>query len=132
MGFADTKSQGNNGGVDVSGSTPGNTNIKVTIDFGRAGSSETITHEGTHVGDDQKFLDSYNPFTSGYDQSRNPTHFQTEFHAYRAGAMVNHEHGFGPKDVQGITNFINQNYPAALLPMPVFPVSMFPAGTPDE
>ena len=41
-------------------------------------------------------LDSYNPLTGGYNQTLNPTHFQTEFNAFRAGAEVNHEHGFGP------------------------------------
>jgi len=132
VGFGDTKSAGNNGGVNVSGSGPGNTNINVTLDFSRAGNSETITHEGTHVGDDQKFLGSFDSRTGGYDQTLNPTHFQTEFNAFKAGAMVNHEHGFGPNDVQGITNYINTNYPARVLPMPVFPVSMFPAGVPNE
>jgi hypothetical protein len=132
VGFGDTKSQGNNGGVNPFSSTPGNTNIQVTLDFSRAGSSETITHEGTHVGEDEKFLDSFDPRTGGYDQSLNPTHFQTEFNAFKAGANVNQEHGFGPNDVQGITNYINANYPAGILPLPVFPVSLFPAGVPDE
>ncbi|MGI4829180.1 MAG: hypothetical protein ACRYFU_13455 [Janthinobacterium lividum] len=45
---------------------------------------------------------------------------------FKAGAMVNHDNGLGPNDVQGITTYINTNYPAWLLPMPVFPVSMFP------
>lgn len=132
VGFGDLSSKGIDGSVNPSGSTPGNPNIQVMLDFGRAGSAETQTHEGTHVGDDQRFLGSFNPATGGYDQSLNPTHFQTEFNAFRAGAMVNQEHGFGPNDTQGITNYIQRNYPASLLNQPVFPVSMFPAGVPDD
>jgi hypothetical protein len=79
----------------------------VTLDFRRAGSSETITHEGTHVMEDQQFLNSFDPTTGGFNQNLNLTHLQTEFDAFRAGAMVNREHGFGPNDVQGITNYIN-------------------------
>ncbi len=37
-----------------------------------------------------------------------------------------------PNDVQGITNYINTNYPARILPMMVFPVGQFPAGVPDD
>ena len=80
--------------------------IQVTIDFGRAGSAETQTHEGTHVRDDQKFLESFNPLTGGYNQALNPTHGQTEFNAFRAGAFVNQEHGFRPNDTQKIWNFL--------------------------
>src|SRR5271169_2226822 len=41
VGFANLASQGINGSVDPNGSTPGNQNIQVTVDFGRAGSEET-------------------------------------------------------------------------------------------
>jgi len=115
-----------------SGSTPGNPNIQVTLDFGRAGSAETQTHEGTHVGDDQKFLNSFDPMTTGYNQALNPTHFETEFNAFRAGAEVSQEHGFGPNDAEKITDYINANYPARLLNMPVFNPANFPAGVPDD
>jgi hypothetical protein len=106
--------------------------IQVTIDFGRAGSAETQTHEGTHVRDDEKFLNSYNFVTGGYDQSLNPTHFQTEFDAFKAGAEVNHEHGFGPNETQKITDYIRANYPARILNMPVFDPIMFPAGVRND
>lgn len=93
---------------------------------------ETFAHEGTHVADDFRFLNSFDPMTMGYDQNLNPTHFQTEFNAFKAGAGVNHEHGFGPNDNQKITDYIHSNYPARILNMPVFNPANFPAGVPDE
>lgn len=132
VGFGDLSAQHIDGSVDPSGSTPGNPNIQVQIDFTRAGSAETQTHEGTHIGDDQKFLNSFDPATGGYNQALNPTHFQTEFNAFKASADVNQEHGFGPNDVQGITNYIRTNYPAGLLNLPVFNSANFPAGVPDD
>jgi hypothetical protein len=121
------------GSVDPSGSTPGNPNIQVTLDFGRAGSAETQTHEGTHVGDDQKFLDSYSPLTGGYNQALNPTHGQTEFNAFKAGAAVDQSHGFGPNDDQKILDFLH-NSPTygPIFNIPVFNPANFPAGVPDE
>jgi hypothetical protein len=103
--------------------------IQVTIDFGRAGSAETQTHEGTHVGDDQKFLNSFNALTGGYDQSLNITHGQTEFNAFRAGAFVNQEQGFGPNDTQKIWDFLRSS-PAYrdILNVPIFDPSRFPPG----
>jgi hypothetical protein len=132
LGFANTASEGVLGSVDPSGSTPGNPSIQVVLDFGRAGSAETQTHEGTHVGDDQNFLDSYDILTGGYDQSMNPTHLQSEFNAFRAGAEVSHEHGFGPNDTQKIMEYIRANYPAELLNKPVFDPAQFSAGVPDD
>ncbi len=121
------------GSVDPLGSTPGNQNIQVTLDFGRAGSAETQTHEGTHVGDDQKFLDSYSPLTGGYNQALNPTHGQTEFNAFKAGAAVDQSHGFGPNDDQKILDFLH-NSPTygPIFNIPVFNPADFPAGVPDE
>ena len=72
VGFASLASQGINGSVDASGSTLGAVNIQVTLDFGRAGSAETQTHEGTHVIDDKKFLGSFNPLTGGYGSNAEP------------------------------------------------------------
>jgi RHS repeat-associated protein len=132
VGFGDLSAQHIDGSVDPSGSTPGNPNIQVQIDFTRAGSAETQTHEGTHIGDDMKFLNSYDPRTGSYDQTLNPTHFQTEFNAFKAGADVNHEHGFGPNDVQGITKYIRDNYNPRILNLPVFNPANFPAGVPDD
>ncbi len=81
---------------------------------------------------DMNFLNSFSPATMGYDQNMNITHFQTEFNAFKAGAYVNSEHGFGPNDNQGITDYINANYPARLLNMPIFDPANFPAGVPDD
>jgi len=104
----------------------------VQIDFTRAGSAETQTHEGTHIGDDMNFLNSFRGATMGYDQNLNITHFQTEFNGFKAGAYVNSEHGFGPNDAQKITDYINANYPARILNMPIFNPANFPAGVPDD
>ena len=118
------------GSVNPNGSTPGNVNIQVTLDFGRAGSAETQTHEGTHVGDDEKFLNSYDGAKGGYDQSLNPTHGQTEFNAFKAGAAINQEHGFGPNDDQKILDFLH-NSPTygPIFNLPVFNPAQFPGPT---
>lgn len=131
VGFANLNTGANPtyGSVGASGSVGGMQLIQVTIDFGRAGNAETQTHEGTHVGDDQKFLSSYNPLAGGYDQSLNPTHGQTEFNAFRAGAEVNQEHGFGPNDTQKILNFLHDSpIYGPIFNVPVFDPNRFPAG----
>jgi len=131
VGFANLANQGINGSVDPSGSIGGSPLVQVTLDFGRAGNSETITHEGTHVGDDTKFLGSFNPLTMGYDQSLNITHGQTEFNAFKAGAEITHEHGFGPNDDQKIWNFLRASpVYGPVLNVPVFDPTKFPAGAP--
>jgi hypothetical protein len=135
VGFANLNTGANPtyGSVDASGSVGGMPLIQVTIDFGRAGSAETQTHEGTHVGDDQKFLKSFNPLTGGYDQSLSLTHGQTEFNAFRAGAFVNQEHGFGPNDTQKILNFLHSSpYYGPIFNSPVFDPSRFPAGVHND
>jgi hypothetical protein len=102
------------------------------LDFGRAGNAETQTHEGTHVGDDQKFLSSYDPAAGGYNQALNPTHGQTEFNAFKAGAEINHEHGFGPDDTQKILDFLhNSPVYGPIFNVPVFDPNNFPAGAPQ-
>jgi RHS repeat-associated protein len=111
LGFANLNTGPNPtlGSVDASGSIGGMPLIQVTLDFGRAGSAETQTHEGTHVEDDKNFLDSYNGVTGKYDQSLSVTHGQTEFNAFKAGAEINHEHGFGPNDTQKILDFLHNS-----------------------
>ena len=131
VGFANLNTGANPtyGSVDPSGSVGGAHIIQVTIDFGRAGNAETQTHEGTHVGDDQKFLNSYNPLTGGYDQSLNLTHGQTEFNAFKAGAEISYEHGFGPNDTQKILNFLHKSpIYGRIFNVPVFNPQNFPAG----
>ncbi len=130
VGFADLSSQHINGSVDPTHSAPGGgasgIDIEVTIDFGRAGSAETQTHEGTHVADDQQFLNSWNPGLGGYTGTL--THGQTEFNAFKDGAEINHEHGFGPKDDQKIWNFLrNDPHYRDSIDVPVFDPSKFPA-----
>jgi RHS repeat-associated protein len=130
VGFANLASHGVSGSVGASGSANGSPLVQVTLDFGRAGSSETITHEGTHVADDMKFLSSFNAVTGGYDQALNVTHGQTEHNAFKAGAEINHEHGFGPNDDQKIWNFLRASpVYGPVLNVPVFDPTRFPSGT---
>jgi RHS repeat-associated protein len=132
VGFANLASRGINASVDPFGSTPGNVNIQVTIDFGRAGSAETQTHEGIHVADDSTFLNSYNRTWGTYDQNLSITHGETEFNAFQAGAEVNHEHGFGPNDTQKIWDFLrNSPFYGPHLNGPVFDPNAFPTGPND-
>ncbi len=130
VGFANLASREISGSVDPSGSAPGKPNVQVTLDFGRAGSAETQTHEGTHVSEDLAFLNSYSHDIGTYDQNLSITHGETEFDAFSAGAEVNHEHGFGPNETQKIWDYIRANY----LPTsstPVFNPNLFPTGPND-
>jgi hypothetical protein len=89
------------------------------------GNSETITHEGAHVGDDMNFLNS------GYNPMLNLAHGQTEFNAFKAGAEINHQHGFGPNDDQKIWNFLRTSpVYGPILNVPVFNPNRFPIGVP--
>ena len=133
VGFADLASHGLDGSVSISQSTPGNTNIQVTLDFGRAGSAETQTHEGTHVGDDLNFLNSWNSTYHSYDMFQNVTHGQTEFNAFKAGAEIDQEHGFGPNDTGAIWHFLQTDpHYGPILNVPVFDPNTFPQGLPYE
>src|SRR5947209_12987270 len=107
-----TKLDGAKGIVDPSLSGKGKLiDINVTIDKNLSGKSleETIAHEGTHVGDDMKFFTTYDFSTGKYDSSLNITHGQTEFNAYQNGAVVTHEHGFGPNHNQKILNCLHHS-----------------------
>ena len=133
VGFGNTISQGYNGVTDPYGSTPGTVNIQVTFDFSRAGSQDTQTHEGTHVGDDLNFLNSWNSTYHSYDMFKNVTEGQTEFNAFKAGAEVAPNYGFGPNDTQAIWNFLRSNpHYGPILNIPVFDPSTYPQGLPYE
>jgi hypothetical protein len=133
LGFANTAQNGTLGSVNPFGSTPGHQDIEVTLDFGRAGSAETQTHEGTHVADDQKFLNSFDSSCGCYNGSLNPTHGQTEFNAFKAGAEISNEHGFGPNDTKQIWDFL-RNSPTygPILQKPVFDGFNFSQDTRDD
>jgi hypothetical protein len=79
-----------------------------------------------------KFLNSWT-LTAGYDQGLNITHGQTEFNAFKAGAEVNHEHGFGPNDDQTIWDFLRSGPTyGPILNVPVFDPNKFPAGASND
>ena len=48
----------------------------------------TVAHEGSHVFDRLRFLNSFDPKSGTYDFSLNFTHYFTEFHAYDVGGRV--------------------------------------------
>lgn len=75
--------------------------------------AQTIAHEGTHIVDDMKFLNSYSPDAGLYFSGANFTHFYTEFRAYGTGGMVKPYPNFpsGPGGDQQRTDFINKYYP---------------------
>jgi len=80
-----------------------------------------------------KSLCATRPLTGGYDQSLNLTHGQTEFNSFRAGAEVNHEHGFGPNDTQKILNFLHSSpIYGPIFNVPVFDPNRFPAGVRND
>jgi DNA primase catalytic core len=57
-------------------------------DLGGSDLQRTVAHEGTHVGNDLPFINSFDPDTGRYNQALNITHGQTEFNAFTAGAGV--------------------------------------------
>ena len=113
-------------------STPGNIDIEVTIDNSRVG-SDSQEHEGAHVEDSFKFLNSYDPAKGGYDQSLNPTHGQTEFNGLKVGAEIDHGHGLDPNKPQQIWDFIrNSPVYGPVTNQPMFPPALFPGPTGPE
>jgi uncharacterized protein RhaS with RHS repeats len=82
-------------GVTANGAvvpTPGRDEDRVDVyinkDLGGEDLQRTVAHEGTHVGDDLPFINSFNPDTGMYNAALNITHGQTEFNAFTAGAAV--------------------------------------------
>jgi hypothetical protein len=99
---------------------PGVTNDhkpQITAEFSesRTGSdlAQTIAHEGTHVGDDLNFINSYNPATGKYNEGFNFTHGDAEFRAFEAGSGVKPYPMFapGPGGYDQLQNYL-QNSPA--------------------
>ena len=131
VGFADTHGA-ENGDTNPFHSTPGNIDIRVTIDNSRVG-SDTQEHEGAHVADDTKFLNSYDPAKGGYDQSLNFTHGQTEFNGLKVGAEIDGGHGLNPNNPQQIWDFIrNSPVYGPVMNNLVFPPALFPGPTGPE
>ena len=131
VGFADTHGS-ENGDTNPFHSTPGNIDIEVTIDNSRVG-SDTQEHEGAHVADDFKFLNSFDPRKGGYDQNLNPTHGQTEFNGLKVGAEIDGGHGLNPNNPQQIWDFIrNSPVYGPVMNRPVFPPTLFPGPSGPE
>lgn len=105
----------------------GKTDIEVNInsDLGGKSLEETVAHEGSHVEDDQKYDSSPMDAFGNHDPSLNLTHGQTEFNAYKTGAGVDREHGFGPNDDQKIRDFIKNDPNYA-------PIIDVPTHTPED
>ncbi len=107
----------------------GKTNIDVTFLYGQA-SGSNIAHEGTHVLNDQTFLNSWDPATKTYDINTNFVSFYTEEKAYLATFDR-----YGPNDVGKVDAFLLSSpaYKDKLFE-PIFPnSSQFPqADRPDD
>ena len=131
VGFADSKGA-YNGVTNPFSSTPGNIDIEVTIDNSRVG-SDTQEHEGAHIADNLKFLDSFDPKKGGYDQSLNITHGQTEFNGLKVGAEIDGGHGLNPNNPQQIWDFIrNSPVYGPVINNLVFPPALFPGPSGPE
>jgi len=72
------------GYTDPEGSAPNNPNINVWIkpSLNDTKYARAVAHEGTHVQDDMRFINS------GFDQRFNFTHLQSEMHAFTVGATI--------------------------------------------
>ena len=81
----------------------GKTDIEVNFKYGHGGAAD-IAHEGTHVIDDQRFLESWNGQT--YSFNANTFHFATEVSAYGVQAAVTPTARFGPNDTRKIYDFV--------------------------
>jgi hypothetical protein len=77
----------------------GKTDIEVNFKYGQGG-ADNIAHEGSHVIDDQRFLESWNGKT--YSFNANSFHFATEVSAYSVQAAVTPTARFGPNDEKKI------------------------------
>jgi RHS repeat-associated protein len=112
--------------------------VYINSDLGGKDLERTIAHEGTHVGDDMAFIDSQSPSTLIFNAALNPTHGQTEFNAFTAGAAVkqyqysNVQCGngpcvFGPKDAATINQFLhNSPVYGPVFNLPVFDPRTWP------
>jgi RHS repeat-associated protein len=94
--------------------------VYINKDLGGKDLQRTVAHEGTHVGDDLPFINSFNPDTGMYNGALNITHGQTEFNAFTAGAAVkryeytNVQCGngpciSGPQDAAKINQFLHNS-----------------------
>ncbi len=93
---------------------------------------QTVAHEGTHVGDDLNFINSYNPATGTYNAGFNMSHGDAEFRAFEAGAGVQPYSMFspGPKGYQQLLDYIYNGPYKGVADQPLFP-STFPTAYPQ-
>ncbi len=87
-----------------------------------------IAHEGVHLGDDLKFMNSFDPSTGKYAAQLNFTSGETETRAYLTAAAVKRYNyptyscgtgpcEFGPKDAVKVHQFVQQAYPNFVTPV---------------
>jgi hypothetical protein len=124
VGFADSikgdrggKAGARNGGIEDAPTSEHANGVRaavdVTIQASRAGSAETIAHEGSHVADFQAFVGSITP--AGADRSLNITGRQSEVRAYQLSIGIaqrgNNTLDYGPCGVMAECKF-----PPAMMP----------------
>ncbi len=106
--------------VPAPGQDEDRVDVYINRDLGGSDLQRTVAHEGTHVGDDLPFINSFDPDTGKYNPALNITHGQTEFNAFTAGAGVkkynysNVQCGngpciFGPQDAAKINQFLHNS-----------------------
>jgi hypothetical protein len=107
-----------NGGIEAAPTSEHANGVRAAVDVtilgSRAGSTETIAHEGSHVADYQDVVNSITP--TGFDRSLNITGRQSEIRAYQLSI--------------GIANRGNEtlNYgPCGLMTECKFPPGMLPS-----
>jgi RHS repeat-associated protein len=105
------------GFVDPNHSQNGVVDIRAEFVFSMSNGqlSQTIAHEGSHLGDDLAFIKSFDPATGKYSAALNLTHYESEFSAYETGAAVRPYPAFqpGPRGYRDLDRFIRANYPNA-------------------
>jgi len=112
--------------IGARGDDDGHIQAEFSESLGGSSLGQTIAHEGSHVGDDMNFLNSYDSSTGKYNPGLNFTHFDTEFQAFEAGSGVKSYPMFpkGPKGYQKLEDYIYRAYPNA--DDLVFAPSVFP------
>ena len=131
-------------GQNANGATAPNSTTKgvdVYFDAALGGKDlqRTVAHEGTHLGMDISFIQSFDPATGKYDANSNFTILQTEFLSFMTGAAVKRyeypgvacggkpDCSFGPQEATKINEFLH-NSPTygPVLELPVFGTGRWP------
>lgn len=103
------------GGMVVPGAGPDKKGqIDATFSWNYKGSdlAQAIAHEGSHIQDNLRFLNSYDATTGKYNSSMNFTVFSSEVEAYKVGSGVKAYPDFprGPKGYSQLEDYVRRMY----------------------